>query len=66
MKLLPKKYFHTGKSWFGCEPCDKVIELNYCSVTGAQSGTNPCYLSYKQFMAYVEAQKARKSEQSQS
>ena len=59
MELLPPPYFHAGKNWYGCKKCNTVIEYNFDSFTGRFLGTNPCNLSYQEFMEQV-AKKGRK------
>ena len=49
LELLPGLCFHSGKSWYGCEPCNIVIESNHCSVSGREMGTNPCLLTYVEY-----------------
>jgi hypothetical protein len=60
MEALPDLYFHSGKSWYGCNVCDIVIESNYCSVSGRPLGTTPCLLSYRQFKARMDEEKRTK------
>lgn len=58
MEQLPDLYFHTGKNWYGCKNCNIVIEHNFGSVTGKESGTELCHLSYQEFMGQIAKKKA--------
>lgn len=60
METLPELYFHTGKSWCGCEPCNIVIEYNFCSISGGSSGIEPCFFTYQEYVKVEHVKKSRK------
>jgi len=57
LEHLSPLYFHTGKTWFGCAPCNSVLERNHCSVTGRVKNIEPCIHSYKNYQLALKRKK---------
>lgn len=57
---LPMLFFHSGRSWYGCEQCNLVYEYDYCSFTGSPRGTRKSHLTLAQYREQIEKNKKEK------
>ncbi|MBU4370072.1 hypothetical protein KKG58_04960 [Patescibacteria group bacterium] len=61
MELLPDLHLDSSKQWYGCKKCNIVVEKKV-SMGGVDMGTDPCFLSYKEYQEFLSRKEKEKKQ----